>query len=182
MKSLARILALTASEFRVALRNRWVLLATVTLALFALALAFVGSAPGGEVKVDALTLTAASLATLTVYLVPLMALLISYDAFAGEVERGTLALVLATPVRRGEILLAKILGALGVIAIAILVGYGIAGGMVVWLNGWTEAGLMAWARLIGSALPLGAVFLALGVTLSACVRQTGTAAALAVCC
>ena len=115
MTGLDRMAAVAATEFRLAFRNRWVLLATLAFTLFALALAFLGSGPSGALKADALTLTAASLSTLTVYLVPLMALLVSYDSIAGEIERGTLALVLATPVKRGELVLAKFCGHLAVL-------------------------------------------------------------------
>lgn len=180
MIALFRIFAVLAAEFRIALRNRWVALATATLTLFALALAFVGSAPGGEVKADGLVLTAASLATLSVYLVPLMALLLSYDALAGEVERGTLALVLATPLRRSELMAAKFLGALGVLGLAVIVGYGLAGVLVVVLKGWSVEGAVVWCRLIGTSVLLGAVFLAMGLMFSALSRQTGTAAAMAI--
>ena len=72
MNGLDRMAAVTATEFRLAFRNRWVLLSTLAFTLFALALAFLGSGPSGALKVDALTLTAASLSTLTVYLVPLL--------------------------------------------------------------------------------------------------------------
>jgi Cu-processing system permease protein len=180
MHALARTGAVIGIELRLAVRNRWVLLATATLTLFALALAFVGSSPSGALKTDALTLTAVSLATLSVYLVPLIALLLTYDAVAGEIERGTLALVLATPIGRAELLVGKFLGAFGVLAIAIIVGYGLAGGAVVAINGLTPAGLLNWARLMSTAILLGAVFLALGIALSSASLRAGTAAALAI--
>ena len=43
-------------------------------------------------------MTVVSLASLTVFLVPLIALLLAYDAIVGEAERGTLLLLLAYPV------------------------------------------------------------------------------------
>ena len=169
MNGLDRMAAVAATEFRLAFRNRWVLLSTLAFTLFALALAFLGSGPSGALKVDALTLTAASLSTLTVYLVPLMALLVSYDSIAGEIERGTLALVLA-----------KFCGHLAVLTLAIAVGYGIAGAVIAGLNGANPAGLVAWGRLVATAVLLGAVFVALGMMLSGLPRQTGTAAAMAI--
>ena len=155
MTGLDRMAAVAATEFRLAFRNRWVLLATLAFTRCALALAFLGSGPSGALKADALTLTAASLSTLTVYLVPLMALLVSYDSIAGEIERGTLAL-------------------------AIGIGYGIAGAVIAGVHGADDAGLIAWARLLSTAVLLGAVFIALGMALSGLPRQTGTAAALAI--
>ncbi|WP_237152826.1 ABC transporter permease [Oryzibacter oryziterrae] len=182
MSGAIRIATVATTEFRLAVRNRWVLLATLTLTGFALALAFLGSGPSGELKVDPLTLTAASLSTLSVYLVPLIALLVSYDSLAGELERGTLSLVLATPIRRTELLIAKFLGHLAVLALAIVVGYGIAALAVIERHGLGAhaAGLVVWFRLMATCLLLGAVFVGLGMAVSASCRQTGTAAALSV--
>jgi Cu-processing system permease protein len=180
MTAFARTSAVTGIEFRLSLRNRWVLLATLTLALFALALGFLGAGSAGSVKADALSLTAASLATLSVYLIPLIALLLSYDTVAGEVERGTLALVLATPARRSELLLGKFLGHLAVLSAAVIVGYGVAGLAIVAVHGAAPEGLAAWARLIATGVLLGAVFIALGMFISASVTRTGTAAALVI--
>ena len=42
---MSRILATATSEFRIAFRNRWVLIATCMMVLFALVLAAAGSAP-----------------------------------------------------------------------------------------------------------------------------------------
>jgi Cu-processing system permease protein len=173
-------LSIVATEVRLAFRNRWILLSTGVLTLFALALAFLGAGPSGELKADALTLTAASLATLTVYLVPLIALLLTYDTVAGEVERGTLALVLATPISRGEVLLAKFAAHVAVLAAAVAIGFGSAALAVAAVHGATPAGLDAWLRLVSTAVLLGAVFVAVGTALSAGSRQTGTAAALAI--
>ena len=69
--------AVAAIEVRLGTRNRWLLLSAIVLTGFALVLGFVGAAPTGTVKVDPLTVSVANLATLTVYLVPLMALLAS---------------------------------------------------------------------------------------------------------
>ncbi len=180
MSALSRMSAVAETEFHIALRNRWILLATGALTLFAVALALVGSAPSGALKVHPLTLTAASLATLSVYLVPLIALLLTYDSLVGEIERGTLALALATPVARWEMMLGKFAVQFAVLTLAVIIGYGIAGGLIAAMHSWTLPALLDWVRLILTALMLGAVFLALGLALSAASRHTGTAAALAV--
>lgn len=83
-----RVLATALCEFRIAFRNRWVAIATAMMALFALVLAAAGAAPTGDVGVDRLSVIVASLTSLSVYLVPLLALLMSFDAVAGEVEEG----------------------------------------------------------------------------------------------
>ena len=81
------ILGLASSEFRIALRNRWVAIIIATMVLFSLVLSAVGSAPTGALGSDRLSVTVASLTGLAVYLVPLVTLLMSFDAVAGEVER-----------------------------------------------------------------------------------------------
>src|SRR5690606_37751192 len=92
-RPMTRILATADGEFRIALRNRWVAIALVLMAVFSLVLSLAGSAPSGGLGVDRLSVTVASLTSLAVYLVPLLALLMSFDAVAGEVERGTLPLL-----------------------------------------------------------------------------------------
>ena len=82
------LLTLARKELKDGLRNRWVLAIAILLAAFALTLAFLGSAPAGETKANALAITVVSLATLNIYLIPLIALLLSYDAIVGEIERG----------------------------------------------------------------------------------------------
>lgn len=175
------VLTIAATEIRIGLRNRWIILSTLILLAFALILVLLGSAPGGEVKTDAVTVVVASLSTLSVYLVPLIALLLAFDAIAGEIDRGTLQLVLASPVSRGAVLVGKFLGHVAVLTIAVSFGYGIAGLVAFFANGGGD--LMALAgvgRLITSSTMLGATFIAIGYIASASVRQTGTAAALAI--
>ncbi|MBU2487565.1 MAG: ABC transporter permease [Alphaproteobacteria bacterium] len=174
-------MTIAATEIRIGLRNRWIILSSLILLAFALILVLLGSAPGGEVKTDAVTVVVASLSTLSVYLVPLIALLLSFDAIAGEIDRGTLQLVLASPVSRGSVLVGKFLGHVAVLAIAVSSGYGIAGLVAFFANGAGEAvALIGVGRLIASSTVLGATFIAIGYIASASVRQTGTAAALAI--
>lgn len=169
------------TEIRIGLRNRWIILSTMILLVFALVLVLLGSAPTGEVRTDAVTVVVVSLATLSVYLVPLIALLLSFDAIAGEMDRGTLQLVLASPVSRGAVLAGKFLGHTVVLAIAVILGYGIAGLVAFATNGMPDISALGDVlRLIASSILLGATFISIGYIASVCVRQTGTAAALAV--
>lgn len=174
-----RILATARTEFRIALRNRWVAIAVVLMALFALVLSAAGSAPTGDLGVDRLSVTVASLTSLAVYLVPLVALLMSFDAVAGEVERGTLPLLLTYPVARAEILTGKLLAHLAVLALAVAVGYGLAAAAAFWVDPSSLAGLPALVRLGWSSLLLGATFLGAGYALSSLARRPSGAAGLA---
>lgn len=175
-----RVLATAICEFRVAFRNRWVAIATAMMALFALVLAAAGAAPIGDVGVDRLSVVVASLTSLSVYLVPLLALLMSFDAVAGEIERGTLPLVLTYPVSRLQILLGKLLAHIAILGLAIGLGYGVAGVAVIFVDRDALSGLPSLWRLVWSSVLLGATFLGAGYALSALTRRTSSAAGLAI--
>jgi len=175
------ILIILGKELRDGLRNRWVLAVTLLLAALALALGFLGSAPTGNVKVDPLTVTVVSLSSLSIFLVPLIALLLAYDSLVGEVERGTMMLLLSYPVKRWQVLGGKFLGHLVILAVATTLGFGFAGVTLQLAHDGIE--LAAWGPfvlLIGASVLLGACFLAIGYLLSALVRERATAAGLAI--
>ncbi|GHF03356.1 nitrous oxide metabolic protein [Aliiroseovarius zhejiangensis] len=175
---MTRFLSIAATEMLILRRNRWLLMATIIMLLFALALTFAGSAPTGSVGVDMLTVSVTSMTTLSVYLAPLLALMISFDAIAGEAERGSLSLLLSYPAGRGEILLGKFAAHLAALAFAMTIGFGSAGAIAAWFGGAGPESLMALARLIGTSILLGAVFLALGYLVSALSRSATAAAGL----
>lgn len=164
-------LIIAAKEFQDGLRNRWVLAGVLLLGGLALVLAAVGSAPVGTVQGSALATTVASLASLTVYIVPLIALMLSHDAIVGENERGTLLLLLAYPVTRSEVLLGKFMGHAAILAVAVCTGYGVAGVFLSLVTDSSVQDLSALAGLIVTSVLLGAVFLGLGYAMSAMVRE-----------
>ena len=177
---MTRILATAGTEFRIALRNRWVAIAVLMMALFSMVLSAAGSAPTGALGADRLSVTVASLTSLAVYLVPLVALLMSFDAIAGEVERGTLPLLLTYPVSRTEILLGKLVAHLAILTLAVAVGYGIAAVAAVAVDDRAARGLPALLRLMWSSVLLGATFLGIGYALSSLARRPSGAAGLAI--
>ncbi len=167
-------------ELRDGMRNRWVLATTVLLAALALTLAFLGAAPTGTVKVSALAVTIVSLSSLTIFLVPLIALLLSYDAIVGEVDRGTMALLLAYPVARWQVVLGKFAGHVGILSFAIVAGYGVAG-VALQLGGNDDPGAWrAFAVMVMSSMLLGGVFISIGYLVSTLVRDRGTAGGIAI--
>ncbi|MBF0273267.1 MAG: ABC transporter permease [Magnetococcales bacterium] len=175
------LLVIADKETRDALRNRWVISATLLMAGLAFALTFLGSAPTGNLGANPLAVTVVSLSSLTIFLVPLIALMLSHDALVGEMERGTLLLLLAHPVTRSQVVLGKFVGQVGVLAVATVVGYG-AAGLAVGLQGEgaDPESWRAFGALIGSSVLLGAVFIALAHLVSALARERGGAAGVAI--
>ena len=173
-------LVIAGKEISDGMRNRWVLGATLLLAGLAFALTFLGSAPTGELGVKPLAVVVVSLASLTIFLMPLIALLISYDAIVGEVERGCMLLLLTYPVTRQQIMLGKFLGHTAILSIATLIGYGGAGIALAFGDNGDAQSWGAFATLIVSSILLGASFVALAYWISASVRERGTAAGISI--
>lgn len=175
------VLLIAAKEIQESLRNWWVLSTTLLLAALALTLTFLGSAPTGSVGVRALDVVIVSLSSLTIFILPLIALLISHDAIVGEIERGTMLLLLSYPVGRWQVLLGKFAGHLAILAFAIVLGYGAAAlalvttGATIDTESWA-----AFGKMIGSSILLGASFIAVGYLISSLVPARGTAAGVAV--
>lgn len=175
------VLIVARKEIQEGLRNRWVLATTLLLATLALTLSFLGSAPTGNVGVNRLDVVIVSLSSLTIFLVPLIALLLSHDAIVGEAERGTLLLLLSYPLGRSEVVFGKFLGHLAILAFATLFGYGAAAaaltatGAAIGAESWR-----AFAFMVASSVLLGAVFLAIGYLTSTLARERSTAGGIAI--
>jgi len=167
------ILAL--KELRDGLRNRWIAAAIVLLAALAIVLSLMGSAPTGSVKVSTLAITVINLASLSVYLIPLIALMLSFDALVGEFERGTMLLLLTYPVTRWQVIMGKFVGHVMILFFAIFAGYGSAFFFMVIIADGSIDGWQTYFMMMTSSLLLGAVFIALGYFVSVLVKERATA-------
>jgi Cu-processing system permease protein len=175
------VLLIAGKEVQESLRNRWVLATTLLLAALALTLTLLGSAPTGSVGVRPLDVIIVSLSSLSVFLLPLIALLISHDAIVGEVERGTMSLLLSYPVGRWQVLLGKFAGHVGVLAFATILGYGVAAVVLATTGpGIDVDSFAAFGLMVVSSVLLGAVFIAIGYFISSLVRERATAAGIAI--
>lgn len=178
---MSNILIIAAKEIREGMRNRWVLATTLLLATLALTLTFLGSAPTGNVGASRMDVVIVSLSSLTIFLVPLIALLISHDAIVGEVERGTMLLLLAYPVGRSQIVLGKFLGHIAILCFATLCGYGTAAVALTLMGGGGGVqGWIAFFSMTTSSVLLGAVFVAIGYLVSALSAERSTAGGVAI--
>lgn len=175
------VVIIAGNEFKRAVRNRWIAATTLLMLALSLSLSLVGSAPTGSVDADRLGITIVSLSSLSIFLIPLIALMLSYDAIVGEMENGTMLLLLTYPVRRWQIITGKFIGHTAVLTVATILGYGAAGLAigVIESNANVET-WMAFLAMCGTSVLLGMAFLALGYLVSAIVRERGTAAGLAV--
>ena len=178
MIQLSQVGTVAAKEFRDRLRNRWVLAVALVFAVFSLVIAYAGGAQQGTVGLRSLEFTVTSLVSLVIYLVPLIALLLGFDAIVGERERGSLDLLLAYPITRGELLLGKYLGLSLALALAMLAGLAAVGVMLVYQFG--SKALFHYAGFVLSALLMGMSFLSLAVLVSVVARDRTRASGAAI--
>lgn len=167
-------------EFRDRLRNRWVLAVAVIFTLFALVIAYFGTAQQGAVGFHGIGVTIASLVSLVIYLVPLIALILGYDTIVGDREKGSLDLLLSMPITHLELLLGKFLGLAMALAASTLAGFGLAGVLLSCQMG--PGALFHYAGFMASALLLGMAFLSMAMLVSVTagdrMRASGIAIAL----
>jgi Cu-processing system permease protein len=172
-----QVRVIAAKEFRDRIRNRWVLAVAIIFALFALAIAYFGAAQQGEVGLRNVDVTVASLVSLVTYLVPLIALILGYDAIVGEKERGSLELMLSMPITRFEILSGKYLGLATALASSTVLGFG--AGLLPLASALSVSDGFHYAGFVGSAILMGLAFLSISMLVSVLaldrVRASGVA-------
>ncbi len=173
-----QILTVANKEFHDGLRNRWLVSITVIFALLSVGLTYFGSAASGTLGIASLSTTVASLASLAVFLIPLIALLLSYDSFVGEQEGGTLLLLLTYPLSKSQLVLGKFIGQGGIIALATLLGFG-ASAVLLFFQMNDDAVLITFAIFIASAILLGLSFTAIAYLISLLVSEKSKAAGFA---
>lgn len=173
---LRSICAIAAYEFRVHARNRWTTLFGGLFGVLALAISYIGLVIEGYAGVQGLERTTASLLTLALYMIPLIALTTSALTFVGD--RGSMELLFSQPLTRAQILLGKVGGLFGAIVAAMLAGLGAAAVVI-----GAQAGADGfWKFLAFSSIAslLALVFVALGALLSVVASTRTRALGLAV--
>ncbi|MBT1063405.1 ABC transporter permease [Bowmanella sp. Y26] len=168
-------------ELQDGLRNRWLLAISLLFVMLAAGIAWFGAAAAGQVGFSSISSTIASLASLATFIIPLIALLLAYDAIVGEDEGGTLLLLLTYPLGKRQLLLGKFVGQGLILALATLIGFGgaaLAIGLLVPDIDKLQL-FVAFGRFIASAILLGWVFIAMAYVLSSRAREKSSAAGMA---
>lgn len=166
-------------ELRDSLRNRWILFMGSIFMLLSLSVTFAGSAVTGELALPPLANLMSSLSTTAVFIIPLAAILLSYDSFVGEQEAGTLLLLLSYPVSRTQILLGKLVGHSLVMFITTSCAFGLTAGLLLVAGSEYSASQVveAFAKFILSSNLLALTFILIGYIVS--LRATEKAKAVA---
>jgi Cu-processing system permease protein len=171
------LVPIVTKELSDAITSRWLIGYASLLGALGLAAATVGIDSASGVALQAFGRTTATLMNLCLLLAPLVAVLMGAAAIAGERERGTLEHLLAQPISRSGLLLAKHAGLLTALSIATLAGFLPAGVLITAHSG---AGIIgpyllfpAIALLVGGALT--GVGLFISVASHSAAQAQGTA-------
>lgn len=172
-----RLLPIVKKELRDAITNRWLIAYSVLLGALGLAATSTGLDSTSGLAIQAFGRTTATLMNLCLLLAPLVAVLMGAGSIAGEQERGTLEHLLAQPLSRTGLLLAKHAGLLVALTLATLVGFLPAG---VLIAAATHVGMIGHYLIFPTIAALaGAAMAGIGLLISvmsrSAVQAQGTA-------
>ncbi len=162
------IWVIAAKEVKDSFRNRWVLAVLAIFWLLALSVTFAGSAVTGTLAFPALSSVISSLSSVSVFIIPLAAMLLCYEAFVGEEEAGTLLLLLSYPLTKSQIILGKLLAHAAVLFGAIASSYGICALILLSFSADYELWptLLAFGQFIFSSCLLALIFILISYLVS----------------
>jgi Cu-processing system permease protein len=166
-----------ARELREAMRGRWFLVASASFLALSLGLSLLGLAGAQRSGLAGFDRTTASLLNLALLFVPLLTFSIGALGVAGEIEDGSLAMLLSQPLTRAEVFVGKFAGLVVAVWIALLFGFGSTGVIVGIYAGGGDA--RAFLSLLVLLFTYSASTLAIGtlisVALGSRVRAIGAA-------
>ena len=156
--------AIAHKELSDKLKSKWVIVIGSGFALFTLVISYFGGATAGVTGFMSLDATIASLTSLVTYFIPILALTLGGGIIADEQEKGTLGIYLASPISIGEFLTGKFLGLVIALILSIVVGLGIAGGVLLINIGMGAAG--TYLVFVLNSVVLGVTFLSASFLIS----------------
>ena len=168
-------------EIKDGFKNRWIIVLTLVVVVFSLSLTLLGSAPSGRVDASSLIITVISLSSLTIFLLPIMGLMLSYEALGSDIEKGNMILLASYPITRGQIVIGKFLGHIIILAFSITIGYLTAGITSSYSsNSINYENSLIFVSMIISSIILGGTFLSIGYLISSFIKDKSMAGGIAI--
>lgn len=166
--NISNVITIAKKEFMDNLRNKWIMILTILFIILTLVTSFVsGGGSLGNIEITVIGLLA--IATM---LVPIIAIMLGYTTISGEAESGSLLVVQSYPVSREEVYFGKLLGLSSVLAVSVLLGFGISGMVIGGTGGETNQG--GFLVFIFLTILLGLIYLSMSVCFSAILKRHST--------
>ncbi len=162
------VLQIARMELLASIRNRWTFIYASVFSVLILALSYFGLVTTLAVGFQDLTRTSASILSLSLYLIPFIALVMGSTSLTAE--KGLNELIFAQPVTRNQIFLGKLLGLFLSIFASVLIGFSFAGFIIAIKAG--SRGILAYAGIVILSLLLAFVFLAISGLISVACHRT----------
>ncbi len=116
------IFEIAKQEFVINTRNKWTLIFTIIFGILVLGISYSGLLAEGFSGIQNFSRTSASLLNLTLYIIPLIALVMGTLSFTSD--KGSMELLFSQPISRKQILFGKLLGLFATIFFSTAVGFG----------------------------------------------------------
>ena len=166
--NISNVITIAKKEFMDNLRNSWIMILTVLFIILTLVISFVsGGGSLGDIEI-----TVVGLLAIASLLIPIIAIMLGYNTISGEAESGALLVVQSYPVSREEVYFGKFLGLGSVLAVSVLLGFGISGMVISVAVGGTNAG--GFLMFIFLTILLGLIYLSLSICFSAILKRRST--------
>lgn len=165
MVNFNNIKTIAKKEFMDNLRNKWIIVLTFIFILLTLAMSFVQGGGG----MSSAQITVIGILTIASMLVPIIAIMLGYNTITGEAESGSLLVVLSNPIDRFEVLIGKFVGLGSVLSTSIILGFGIAGIVIMAEDTSSVASYLIFMAL---TIMLGLIYLSLSMCFSAVLKRT----------
>ncbi|MFX0163514.1 MAG: ABC transporter permease [Candidatus Hodarchaeota archaeon] len=177
--NIGSIYSVAKKEFQDNIRNRWITTLILIFVILTIATSyFAGSREADSSSLGEMEDTITVLLSISVILVPLIAIMLGYATISGECESGSLYVVLAYPIRRGEVLLGKFIGLGAVIVFSTIMGFGAGGIIIAVLAGTSE--WTSYLLFIGLTIILGLLYLSVSMFFSTLTSKRSTSLGLGV--
>ncbi len=177
--NIVSIYSVAKKEFEDNIRNKWITtLITIFVILTIATSYFAGSREADSSSLGEMEDTITVLLSISVILIPLIAIMLGYATISGECESGSLYVVLAYPIRRREVLLGKFIGLGAVIVFSTIIGFGTGGIIIAVLAGtskWT-----GYLMFIALTILLGLLYLSVSMFFSTLTSKRSTSLGLGV--
>ena len=154
-------------ELTVSIRNKWTAVFAIVFGVLVTAISYFGTIATGQASFQGFGRTSASLLSLVLYLVPLVALMMGTQSFLSS--EGDSEMLFSQPISRSDVVIGKLSGLFAAMTAATLGGFG-AGGIVIAMRTDT-ADFLSYGFFVGLSLFLSAVFLAIAALVSVANRR-----------
>lgn len=167
--NLKAVYTIAKKEFADNVRNKWILALIMIFVAMTLLASYV---TGGDSTFGGMEETVVTIISIAGVLIPLISIMLGYASISGECESGSMGILLSYPIRRGEILLGKVIGLGFVLVVSTVVGFGFGGVVIASVAGAEAIG--AFLAFIGLTILTGFLYLSMAMLFSSLLKRRTT--------